>query len=65
MPATRRFTRRPPDGPAASGEGRFPRRLVSEFGIAGLLLGFQRGLTSGSLGGLRIGQRGSLASFNG
>jgi hypothetical protein len=33
----------------------FPRCLLSEFRIAGLLLGFQRGLTSGSLGNLRSG----------
>jgi hypothetical protein len=30
--------------------GGFPRCLLGEFRIAGLLLGFQRGLTSGSLG---------------
>jgi hypothetical protein len=35
--------------------GGFPRCLLSEFRIAGLLLGFQRGLTRGSLGGLRSG----------
>ena len=35
--------------------GGFPRCLLSEFRIAGLLLGFQGGLTSGSLGGLRSG----------
>ena len=35
--------------------GGFPRCLLSEFRSAGLLLGFQRGLTSGSLGGLRSG----------
>ena len=34
-------------------QGGFPRCLLSEFCIAGLLLGFQRGLTSGSLGDLR------------
>ena len=33
--------------------GGFPRCLLSEFRIAGLLLGFQRGLTSGSLSHLR------------
>lgn len=33
----------------------FPRHLLSEFLIAGLLLGFERGLTSGSLGELRRG----------
>src|SRR6476659_7039808 len=36
-------------------QGGFPRNLLSEFRIAGLLLGFQRGLASGSLGGLRSG----------
>jgi hypothetical protein len=36
-------------------QGGFPCCLLSEFRIAGLLLGFQRGLTSGSLGGLRSG----------
>ena len=36
-------------------QGGFPRHPLSEFRIAGLLLGFQRGLTSGSLGGLRSG----------
>jgi hypothetical protein len=35
--------------------GGFPRCLLSEFRIAGLLLGFQRGLTSSSLGDLRSG----------
>jgi hypothetical protein len=35
--------------------GGFSRCLLSEFRIAGLLLGFQRGLTSGSLGDLRSG----------
>ena len=35
--------------------GGFPRCLLSEFRIAGLLLGFQRGLTSSSLGGLSSG----------
>jgi hypothetical protein len=33
----------------------FPCGPLSEFRIAGLLLGFQRGLTSGSLGDLRSG----------
>ena len=46
-------------------QGGFPRCLLSEFRIAGLLLGFQGGLTSGSLGGLRSGQGSSLTSFNG
>ena len=36
-------------------QGGFPRCLLGEFGIAGLLLGFQRGLASGNLGGLRSG----------
>ena len=45
--------------------GGFPRGPLSEFRIAGLLLGFQGGLTSGSLGGLRSGQSSSLTSFNG
>ena len=36
-------------------QGGFPCCLLSEFRIAGLLLGFQRGLTSGSLGELRSG----------
>jgi hypothetical protein len=45
--------------------GAFPRGPLSEFRIADLLLGFHGGLTSSSLGGLRSGQRGSLASFNG
>ena len=36
--------------------GGFPRGPLSEFHIAGLLLGFQGGLTSGSLGGLCGGQ---------
>jgi hypothetical protein len=34
-------------------EDGFPRHPLLEFLIAGLLLGFQRGLASGSLGGLR------------
>jgi hypothetical protein len=45
--------------------GGFPRGPLSEFHIAGLLLGFQGGLTCGSLGGLCGGQGGSLMSFNG
>ena len=45
--------------------GGFPRDPLSEFRIAGLLLGFQGGLTSGSLGGLCSGQGSSLLSFNG
>src|ERR1700724_2739420 len=45
--------------------GGFPRGPLSEFHIAGLLLGFQGGLTSGSLGGLCGGQGSSLTSFNG
>jgi hypothetical protein len=48
--------------------GGFPRGPLSEFHIAGLLLGFQGGLTSGSLGGLGGlcgGQGSSLLSFNG
>jgi hypothetical protein len=36
-------------------QGGFPRYLLREFRIAGLLLGFQRGLPSGNLGGLRSG----------
>jgi hypothetical protein len=36
-------------------QGGFPRCLLSEFRIAGLLLGFQRGLTSDSFGDLRSG----------
>jgi hypothetical protein len=36
-------------------QGGFPRCPLSEFSIAGLLLGFQCSLTSGSLGGLRSG----------
>jgi hypothetical protein len=36
-------------------QGGFPRCLFSEFRIAGLLLGSQRGLTSSSLGDLRGG----------
>jgi len=36
-------------------QGGFPRCLLGEFRIAGLLLGFQRGLASGNLGGLRSG----------
>jgi hypothetical protein len=39
--------------------------LLSEFRIAGLLLGFQSRLTSGSFGGLRSGQGNSLTSFIG
>jgi hypothetical protein len=35
--------------------GSFPRCLLSEFRIASLLLGFQRGLTSYNLGDLRSG----------
>src|SRR5258707_5380323 len=45
--------------------GCFPRCPLCEFRIAGLLLSFQRGLTSGSFGGLRRGQGSSLTSFNG
>ena len=36
-------------------QGSFPRGPLGEFRIAGLLLGFQRGLASGNLGGLRSG----------
>jgi len=36
-------------------QGGFPRYLLSEFRIAGLLLGFQSRLTSGSFGALRSG----------
>src|SRR5271154_6988052 len=43
----------------------FPCNPLSEFRIAGLLLGFQRGLPRGSLGGLRSGKGGSPASFKG
>jgi hypothetical protein len=45
--------------------GGFPRGPLSEFRIAGLLLGFQGDLTSGSFGGLRRGHGSSLTSFNG
>jgi hypothetical protein len=45
--------------------GGFPRSPLSEFRVAGLLLRFHGGVTSSSLGGLRSGQLGSLASFNG
>src|SRR5436190_6846541 len=45
--------------------GGFPRDPLSEFRIAGLLLGFQRGLTIGSLGNLRSGQGSGLTSFSG
>ena len=45
--------------------GDFPRGPLSEFHIAGLLLGLQGGLTSGSLGGLCRGQGCSLLGFNG
>ena len=45
--------------------GGFPRGPLSEFHIAGLLLGSQGGLTSNSLGGLCGGQGSSLLSFNG
>jgi hypothetical protein len=41
----------------------FPCNPLSEFRIAGLLLGFQGGLPSGSLGGLRSGEGSSLTSF--
>jgi hypothetical protein len=40
--------------------GGFPRGPLSEFHIAGLLLGFQGNLTSGSLGSLCRGQGSSL-----
>jgi hypothetical protein len=46
-------------------QGGFPRGPLSEFRVAGLLLGFHGGFTSSSLGGLRSGQLSSLASFNG
>src|SRR5947209_7968591 len=46
-------------------QGGFPRDPLSEFRIAGLLLDFQRGLASGSLGELRSGQGSSLTSFSG
>ena len=46
-------------------QGGFPRNLLSEFRIAGLLLGFQSRLTSGSFGGLRGNQGSSLTSFSG
>ncbi len=42
---------------------RFPRSALGEFRIAGLLLGFQRGLTSGSLGNFRRSQSSGLTSF--
>jgi hypothetical protein len=45
--------------------GGFPRGPLSVFRILDLLLGFQGGLTSGSLGDLRSGQISSLTSFNG
>src|SRR5271156_3958075 len=41
----------------------FPCNPLSEFRIAGLLLGFQRGLPRGSLGGLRSGKGGILTCF--
>src|SRR5271155_2104483 len=41
----------------------FPCNPLSEFRIAGLLLGLQRGLPRGGLGGLRRGKGGSLTSF--
>ena len=44
-----------PSGLPLSFCGGFPRCLLSEFRIASLLLGFQRGLTSCSLGDLRSG----------
>jgi hypothetical protein len=44
-------------------QGGFPRNLLSEFRIAGLLLGFQSRLTSGSFDGLHSGQGSSLTSF--
>ncbi len=44
--------------------GGFPRGPLSDFRIAGRLLGFQRGLTSRSLGDLPGGQGSSLTSFN-
>jgi hypothetical protein len=44
-----------PSGLPLGFHGGFPRGPLSEFRIAGLLLGFQRGLTSGSLGDLRGG----------
>jgi hypothetical protein len=43
----------------------FPRCLLGEFRIAGLLLSFQGSFTSGSLGDLRSGYGSSLMSFNG
>jgi hypothetical protein len=46
-------------------QGGFLRCVLSEFRIAGLLLFSQRGLTSGSLGGLRSGYGSSLTSFSG
>jgi hypothetical protein len=45
--------------------GSFSRGPLSEFRIAGLLLGFQGDLTSGSFGDLRSGQGSSLMSFDG
>jgi len=45
-------------------QGGFPSSLLSELRIAGLLLGFQLGLTSRSLPGLRSGQGSNLTSFN-
>jgi hypothetical protein len=45
--------------------GGFPRGPLSEFHFAGLLLGFQGGLTSGSFGSLCRGQGSSLLRFNG
>jgi hypothetical protein len=46
-------------------QGGFPRYLLSEFRIAGLSLGFQSRVTSGSFGRLRSGQGSSLTSFIG
>jgi hypothetical protein len=46
-------------------QGGFPRCLLGEFRIAGLLLGFQGDLTSGGFSGLRRCQGSSLTSFNG
>jgi hypothetical protein len=54
-----------PPAHAPSNAPGFPRCPLSEFRIAGLLLGFKGGLTSGSFGGLRSGQGSSLTSFHG
>src|SRR4051812_13950834 len=46
-------------------QGGFPCGPLGEFGIPRVLLGFQGDLTSGSFGGLRSDQGGSLTGFIG